>query len=194
MHGCTLVEVDEQGTARTTPVATDAARWLHERVTLQPATTRAELESLLRERLRVLVETSPKIDLLVSWTIAGDGALRAQLRRENLTGEILASLRSEFGAARPAAWSVALEVEPTGVPAAWYDQETILGDFLRAVRQLEMGPAESLELEAYLGESQQAGAVASVLSLGDKSARQRVLREAARLGADLLSGEEERPS
>ena len=77
------------------------------------------------------------------------------------------------------------------MPPEWYEQETIRGDFLRAIRQLQMNPDEPLDLDSYLAEA------ASGRHAGRRRrpsparpARDRVLREAAALGVDLLSGEE----
>jgi DNA repair exonuclease SbcCD nuclease subunit len=190
-HGCTLVQVDENGQSRTHLAPTDAIRWLSQRVVIDEATGRDGLESLLRQRLHTLLEDTPKLDLMVSWTVAGSGPLVAQLRRGKLAGELLAALRSEHGFASPAAWSVSLEVEPlAGLPSEWFEQETIRGDLLRAIRQLEMNHAEPLELEGYLAEAHLAGALAAAAAMPERAVRQAVLREAAWLGVDLLSGEE----
>jgi DNA repair exonuclease SbcCD nuclease subunit len=189
-HGCTLVQVDEQGHARTSFLPTDAIRWLDEPVDVDEHTGREDLDGRLRQRVQALLETTPKLDLLISWTIAGSGPLLAELRRGSLGPELLGRLRSEYGLASPAAWSVSLEVEPAGpLPEALYEQQTILGDFLRAVRQYEMNPGESLGLEAYMAEPHLAGALAAAASVADTSARQRVLHDAALLAAHLL-GEE----
>jgi DNA repair exonuclease SbcCD nuclease subunit len=192
-HGCTIVQVDENRQPRTQMASTDTIRWLSERVVVEVSTSRSELELLLRERLRTLVETTPKIDLLVSWTVAGDGPLIAQLRRGKLAAELLDVLRSEHGFAAPAAWSVSMEVEPlAGLPPEWYEQETIRGDFLRAIRQFEMNQGEPLELERYMSEAHLAGALAPAAAISDKTVRMAVLHDVAWLGIDLLSGEEAR--
>lgn len=196
-HGCTLVEVDGQQ-ARASLVPTDVMRWLSQRVVVDEASTRDDLKTLLRERMQTLVETTPGVDLLVSWTVAGSGPLLSQLRRGALGGELLGWLRKEYGFGPPAAWSVSLEVElPASLPPEWYEQETIRGDFLRAIRQFQINSAEPLELESYLpGEDlddsdQRLREFARACSSpADGAARGRVLREAAWLGADLLSGEE----
>jgi DNA repair exonuclease SbcCD nuclease subunit len=189
VHGCTLVQVDEQGQARTSPIPTDALRWVDERLVLESAATREDLEGLLRARVRSLLETTPQRDLLISWTIAGAGLLVAQLREAALEAQLLDWLRGEYGMTAPAAWSVALEVEPTEViPEALYEGETILGDFLRAVRQVEMNPSEPIELEPYLAESHLAGTMAAAAVLPEGAPRQRVLHAAALVGLDLLGG------
>ncbi len=190
-HGCTLVEVDQERRARTSLVPTDAMRWLGERLVVDEATTRDDLETLLRERMHTLVESAPQMDLLISWTVAGGGPLLAQLRRGTLGTELLEWLRGEYGFGPPAAWSVSLEVElPSSLPPEWYEQETIRGDFLRGIRSFEISLAEPLELESYLREEHLAGTLGPAMALPEKAARQRILREAALLGADLLTGEE----
>ncbi len=189
-HGCTLVSVDEQQQARTTLVPTDRFRWHEERIEVRETTTRAELESRLRERLQARVEAEPAVDLLVCWTIAGPGPLAAAVRQGGLAAELLAMLRNESQAARLPAWSVSLAAEPLAVlPPEWYEQETILGDFLRQVRHYQMNAEEALGLDACLSEAQVAGSLGAMVSLSDPAAREHVLREAAMLGVDLLSGE-----
>jgi DNA repair exonuclease SbcCD nuclease subunit len=191
LHGCTLVQIDEQKQARTTLIPTDAARWLAERVPIDETTTRNDLETRLRERMHTLAESAPNLPLLICWTIAGKGPLAVQLRRGKLAAELLGWLRSEYGYGQPAAWSVSFDVAlADALPPEWYEQETIRGDFLRAIRQLQMNAEESLDLEPYLAESHRAGTLAAAVSLDGQAARDCALCEAALLGVDLLSGEE----
>lgn len=190
-HGCTLVEVDEARQARISLIPTDVMRWQNERVVVDEKSTRDDLETMLRERMHTLVETIPRTDLLVSWTVAGCGPLLGRLRRGRLGAELLDRLRSEYGFGPPAAWSVSLVAESDDVlPPEWYEQETLRGDFLRAVRHLQMNPSEPLDLECYLSESQTAGPLGAAAAIDSKAIRDQVLRDAAMLGVDLLSGEE----
>lgn len=193
-HGCTLVHVDGQRQTRATFAPTDVIRWLSERILVDQATTRGDLETRLGERMRALVEMHPALDLLISWTIAGRGPLLTQVRRGGLAAELLAALREQYGQASPAAWSVSLEIEPEGaLPAEWYDRQTICGDFLRAVRHYQTNAADPLDLTAYLSEQNRSGMLASAGAIADPALRQRILSEAALLGVDLLSGEESQP-
>ena len=193
-HGCTLVQVDAERHARTTLLPTDVMRWQNERIVVEEATTRVDLETLLNERMQSLVETAPGIDLLVSWKIVGSGPLLAELRRGALAGQLLELLRTEYGFGPPAAWTLSISAEPTAVlPPEWYEQQTIRGDFLRQLRHYQMNPSEPLDLEPYLAEGQLADTLGSAAQVSDKTTRERVLREAAMLGVDLLSGEEPEP-
>ncbi len=193
IHGCTLVQVDPRRRARTSLIPTDAVRWLSERVVVNEETSRDDLARLLRERMLALIEAAPGQDLLVCWSVAGNGPLLAQLGQGAWAAELLGALRQEYGFGPPAAWSVCLEVEQsTPLPPEWYEQETIRGDFLRAIRQLQTCETEPLELEAYVDESHLGGPLGAVAAVPEGATRERVLREAALLGANLLSGEEPR--
>jgi hypothetical protein len=189
-HGCTLVVVAPERGARITPLPTDAVRWRHERLTVEPGSTRAELETRLEDRLVGLAESSPAMDLLVSWSVAGSGPLVASLGRGKLADQLLGTLRQRALEVNHRVWSVSLTAEPPGeLPAEWYEQETILGDYLRELRQCQGDPETPLDLERYAGQVPWRDALGSMLELGDPARRRRVLREAAVLGVDLLSGE-----
>ncbi|MCC6124342.1 MAG: hypothetical protein IT426_05245 [Pirellulales bacterium] len=193
VHGCTLVQVDERNQARTAPIPCDAARWPAERIVIEPTATRQDLELRLRERLQSLRDASPKMNLLVSWTVAGEGELARELHRGRLASELLEGLRAEFGFDSPAAWSIGLEAELVeAIPPQWYERETIRGDFLRALEQLRVNPAAPLDIEEYLPESHRAGAQVSAAIVPEEATRRQILDEAALLGVELLGGEERR--
>lgn len=193
-HGGTLVQVDDQRRVRTNPFSTDAFRWCDEYLVLDEHTTRDGLEALFRDRVRALADAAPDAVLLVSWTLAGVGPLMGKLRSGPLAAELLAGLRADFGEATPARWSLSIECEPaTRLPDDWYEQETFLGDYLRALRHYQVNADESLGLEEYLDERHRAGTLGSLAEIADPAARERILRAAAQLGADLLRGEEGHP-
>jgi hypothetical protein len=180
--------------ARTSLIPTDAARWISQRLLIDESTTREQMEARLRERLTALLEAMPATPLLISWSVAGRGPLLAPLRRGRLAADWLQALRSDYGYRSPPAWSLSMELELADtLPPEWYSQQTIRGEFLRAIRQLQMNPSEPLDLAAYLAEPHRAGALGSAVAMGRPHARHAVLREAAALGADLLGGEEPDP-
>lgn len=191
VHGCTLVQVDAQGQTRTSLIPTDSVRWSGERIAVEQSILLEELEERLRERLQALRETMPSVALLISWTIAGQGPLLDQLRRGKTAADLLERLRGDFGFGKPAAWSVVMDVEAAEtLPPEWYEQETIRGDFLRAVRMFQMNGAEPLGLDEYLAEADRDGELAAAVAFPNEVAREKMLREAAALGVDLLTGEE----
>lgn len=190
LHGCTLVRVDADGKIQPQLVPCDVLRWQQERLEIEPTTTRERLEQALQGRMKELIAANPGLELLVDWTVTGSGPLAASLRRGSLATELLAGLRQEFGRTATPAWSVTLEAEPGALPSHWYEQQTILGDFLREARAHEPDEAEPLNLNVFLSERHVAGELAAAVQLqGDQPQRQRVLRSAAALGAELLGGE-----
>jgi hypothetical protein len=190
-HGCTVVELDEQGGIKTRSVAVDVLRFVTERVAIDSGASREDVEGLLRERIVALREASPDRPLLISWTVTGTGPVAAAIRRGPLAAELLDRLRADFGTAPPApTWSVALESElPEDLPVEWYEQQTILGEYLRDLRHYEINPSVPLDLDGYLG-AKVGAALAEMTGLAEGRGRQRVLREAALLGVDLLGVEE----
>ncbi len=189
-HGCTIVGVDEAGRSRMSFSTTSVLEWLSETIVVDTSMRRENVEHLLTERIRALAARSPQTNLLISWSIAGSGPLFSELRRGKLRAELLDWLRIEFGLGSPSLWSVALEIESqSAVPAAMLEQQTILGDFLRAVRHFETHTDEPLDLQSLLAEAHISGVLAQATAIDDLPTRKRVLHEAAMLGMELLGGD-----
>lgn len=190
-HGCTLVSIDADGKVRTQLLPTDVVRWHHERLTVSDAATRGDLQRLLKERLQMLATENGERCLLVSWLIEGATKLATALRHGGLAEELVSELRNDFGSKRYPAWTVSLELEPpVSLPGEWYEEDSILGDYLRAIRDREANETEPLQISTFLPEHHALGALGSALAVTDSATRTRVLREAALLGVDLLRGGE----
>jgi hypothetical protein len=169
-------------------------RWQSERIVVDTAMSGKELQSRLNDRIDALRQSNPGTDLFVAWTIVGEGPLLTELRRGSLAGSLLETLRSEYGFGSPAVWTTGLTAEPPAVlPASWYQQQTILGDFLRELRESQADADKPLLLEEYLSEPQRAGPLAAAAVLAPGPQRERIVREVAMLGSDLLSGEDPTP-
>ena len=139
-----------------------------------------------------IASESASVTTLVSWSVDAEGPLAAMLRTGgDLHRELLDWLRTEFGAAKPVVWTASLEVESqVALPEEMYEEDTILGDFLRAVREYEKEPSKPLNLEAFLAGASNDRALAAALKASDPELRAALLSQAAALGADLLRGEE----
>lgn len=186
-HGCTLVRVDEDGKFHPRFLATDVVRWHVEHLHLSPETTRDALEAELRSRAAALIEAAAGRKLLISWPIAGDGPLSVKLRRGNLAVELTDWLRREFGRGEAPAWTIAVEAPPAAeVPEACYEEDTILGDFLRTLRYCRAHETESLNVDHHLSAGAQAEL--SEITPYDEQEQQQVFDEVATLALDLLRG------
>ncbi len=190
-RGCLLVQVDETERVRTSLLATDAVRYLHERVTVGETLTREQFEQILNERVADLLGDPFGPDLLIHWTIAGSRALASELRRGRLGSDLTSRLRAEHGAKRPSAWTVAIEPEAAAGPDEdLYAEDTVLGEFLRTVQHYVDHPETEINLEPFLAERHLAGSLGAELAIAEPAVRQRVLAEVATLGVELLSPQE----
>ncbi|MEX2114810.1 MAG: metallophosphoesterase [Pirellulales bacterium] len=193
-HGCTLVQVDEERRIRTSFIPTDAVRYLSERVAVNETTTPDQLRQIIDERVAELATDPFGPDLLIEWNVAGSKALSAELRRGKLAADLVARLRSDHALRKPAVWSIAIAGEaPCAVPPESYEEQSLLGEFLRRLQYYVDHPDEPLDFEPYLPARLAAGSMATTVSLDEPAQRRRILDEAARLGVELLSPQEPRP-
>lgn len=195
-HGCTLVNIDPRDRPRLALVPTDVVRFERSRVTVEPGMSASDLQRSMLLRQQELLKEAGGVDLLIEWRIVGSGNLLASLRRGKFAAELLDRLRLESGTLHPGAWSTSLIVEPQEVlPKALYEQDTLLGDYLRTLRRCEPLPQKKqddpLQLADLLGVHGEEELLAAAARLDNLEIRRRVLQEAAALGVDLLSGEEQ---
>lgn len=197
-HGCTIVEVDAEGRFHIHRRMCDVARWQTLEIRVDEHTRRDQLEELLREQMSELLAREAGCELLITWNIVGSGPLWTALRRGSLATEIASTLQRQFLARRDRkplelsteslVWTVGLMAQPPAYHAdAVVDQETLLGDFLRLVRQHQADDKLPLDLESLLERSPQE-APRSMWKLSDPATRQEVLRDAAALGVEVLEG------
>jgi len=187
-HGCYLVDVDADGTGRVHPLDVDRFRYCHVEVDAADIAMTGSVRSLLGERIARLLHEHGERHLLIGWDLAiSDG--------ESLQGvgdpdELLKWLRREYGHGKPAAWTVRLVVRPPRkYPKSWHEEDTILGDFLRAAEQHRKVGARELNLHPMTEEHAGLGAAAETL-LAEPSATERpaALDQATLLGVEMLRG------
>jgi hypothetical protein len=190
-HGCTLVQVDDTRRVRTTLIPTDAIRYCEERIVVDESAPRESLLPLFEERMAELLIDPFGPDLLVHWQISANERVTRDLR-SGKSAELLAHLRAVHGTKNPAAWSTAVDAGASVVPSERFEEETLLGEYLRSTQHYREHAEESLRLEAFLTERHLAGNLSPLADLCDPAERTRVLAEAAALGFELLSPTETR--
>lgn len=189
-HGCTLVQVDQGRKARTKFIPTDVLRWRYETLPAEEAGNRNDIQRHLRARMQRLAAEAGANTVFVTWRIAAEGAMAEALRRE-LDRELIEWLRTEFGRAKPPVWTAALELESvTALSEELYEEDTILGDFLRAIRKYEQDDSLPLNWHSFLPDLSQNPGLAALLQPAERDLRQELLRESATLGLRLLGGDE----
>jgi len=129
-----------------------------------------------------------------------------------LTQDLLSELRALYGQDEPMTWSVSISVlVPDELPQSFYEQQTILGDFLRSVQHFQGNPQELLHLGGYIPKNWEYEETIKQLLLAEKvtdeitdgedkepkerwvqspaqaETQHRVLREAAMTGLELFA-------
>jgi len=219
LFGATLVEVPltESGKSLEEPVlshfSTSPIRWVNDRVALEATDDGGKLADELRQRIKNYREAQRADDLFINWLIDIPPCPLAQhLRRGGLTQDLLSELRALYGQDEPMTWSVSISVlVPDQLPKSFYEQQTILGDFLRSVKHFQDNPLEFLHLEGYIPRNWEHEETIKQLMLVEKvtdeitdtedkepkerwvqspqqtETQQRILREAAMTGLELFA-------
>ena len=187
-HGCQLVEFDDEGKVHARQVVTDAIRWMRVAVRMDDAVSvKAVRERLEEESLRLL-ESSGDTPLLVEWFVEADTTRLADWHSHATVEGVLAGLRSEFGEGDVPLWSADLRVRGAStLPEHWYDEDTILGEYLRQLRESQQDDGESLGLESITKQAVADPVLLEALHACNASEREETLALAAQLGVDLLS-------
>jgi DNA repair protein SbcD/Mre11 len=188
-HGCTIVQVDCERQMHLQHVVTDVLRWRLEKIPVAESAGRKEIERRLRERGQQLAAESGDRPVLVTWRLQSQGRMAASLGHGGLAHELRQSLNQTLGVGAPSVWTVAIDVPVIGeLPAYWYEEDTILGDFLRAVRQFQ-SEDQALRLQEFVGRRDLDTGLQDLLQISDARQREEVLREVALLGTELLRGD-----
>lgn len=186
-HGCLIVRVDSAGTMKTHFHELDTVRWMPQQLSIAESASQEEMQNLLGERALRLVTTYPDRLLLVPWHITAAGPFQPGFRAEKNIEQLLKWLRDEFGRSTEGIWSTTLQIAPPeAMPQGWYEEDTLLGDYLRAVGRYQGDESLSLAWHDYLPESTDE-AVAATLVRATGDARSAILGDAAVLGAGYLA-------
>ena len=190
VHGCTVVEVDQRGVSRLSHVATDLLRWQSEQLLIGADWTEETLLKRITNRAEHLRDGAGQVDQLVEWTFMGDSSLSSAFASDSKSRELLERMQKEFGHKTPVVWSLSIDVESTQeLPASWYEEETLRGEFVRQVQSLHEETSVPLGLEQFIPTQYAESAIGEELVAAGGGDRERVLRRASALGAELLSGD-----
>lgn len=190
-RGGTLVKVDAVGAMRLEPIPLDIVRWTTQKLTVAESVSDDELKHLLADRALKLKAEAPDQVLLVDWQVATTGDFNPRLRNSEWRDRLVAWLRTEFGSSTKGVWTTDLRIDPTRtLPQAWYDEDTIRGDFLRAIGRLTADSDLSLRLQVYApAQPDEWLGDATALETSDRDA---ILRAATLYGAEILGAFAER--
>jgi DNA repair protein SbcD/Mre11 len=186
-HGYTVVDVDSDRTTRIHFVESDSFRYVNDRIDANQAVAVGSLKNYIGERIGRLQHDGGGRHLLVNWDVnVSDGE---QLGSVGDAQSLLRSLRRDFGHGTPATWSTSIKIRsPKSYPKAWHDEDTILGDFLRAAETHRAADGGKLNLLPLTEEHSLPSTTQTLLADVPASKRNELLEAATLLGVDLLRG------
>lgn len=187
-HGFQLVDVDADRSTRVHAVDADVFRYCRVEIDAADLARGDNVRQLMGSRISRLLNEHGDRHLLIGWELQpSSGEALAELGDP---GEMLTWLRREFGNGNPAAWSISLRVKPPQrYPKAWQEEDTILGDFLRASDRHRKTSARDLNLAPMTEEHPLlTPTTAAALADADPAVRPALLDDATLLGVELLRG------
>ena len=188
-HGCLLVKVTGDDIDETHFIETDTIRYRTERIEVEPTDDRQKLIARLKSRMQTIRhEVDAKKPILITWEIHDDGPLGRELRQLQSNEAFLDVVRREADSDSLKTYSIAINSLRQSVPSSMFDEDSILGDFLRVVRDLEQSGDRTLDVRSYLPDTPAAKRLAETLHLNSPAARRKLLREVTTMGIDWLSG------
>lgn len=191
IHGATLVRVDEHGFIDAQFIATDSVRWIEQRVRVPAGMSKEELRARFEDLAFGLISEADGQMLLVDWQVAAEGTMNGKLHCNGWLEDTKNWLRTEFGGSGHSLWTMEITLQsPRSFPEEWFEEDTMLGDYLRSVREHQQDTTGKLDLAKFLHrEVTDDGLVAAVQIDADR--RRELLRDSAMMGVKLLSGNEE---
>ncbi|MEL7495960.1 MAG: DNA repair exonuclease [Planctomycetota bacterium] len=191
VHGFKICRVDSSGKLRVQSLEADRVRFMPQKVAISEQVQLPELKNELAERaLKIIADTTDQI-VLSSWYLSTDGDFNPGIRKSAWKGEVLEWLRDEFGRSDRGLWSLAVDVEaPRQLPIEWYEEDTLLGEFLRATGRYQSDESLKLNLHDYMPQTVN-NKVTTGMTEVMLSDREEVLRRATMVGVEYLGKHKE---
>lgn len=186
LHGFALCRVDSGGKIRVQSVEADRVRWKPQKVEINEHVQTDELKNELGERaLKILTDTPDQV-VLCTWYLMTEGEFNPRIRSRQWKGELLQWLRDEFGQTENGLWSVAVKIEaPKSLPMEWYEEDTLLGEYLRASGRFLSDESLKLNLHEYTPLTVD-GSLSPELNVISPMRREEILRRATMVGVEYL--------
>ena len=120
-----------------------------------------------------------------------EGEFNPAIRNREWTKELLEWLRNEFGRTDHGLWSVSLRVEvPKNFPIEWYEEDTILGEYMRATGRYQSDDSLKLNFMDYMPKTVDTSITAGLGHVSPQR-REEILRQATMVGLEYLGKHKE---
>ena len=184
-RGCLLGHVSSIGELKMEVVETSAIRWLQQKITVPEEVTDERLKNIFLDRAIAIANEPSQCNTMVEWHLLTTGTIHQDLRQQERQEHLVDWLRTEFGEGQETwLWTTDLRVEPPDfLPQAWCEEDTILGEYLRAI-ETHQGNSNPLSLDAYLPDSLPSG-MTELRTIRPEQVAE-IFRHAVLLGVDCM--------
>lgn len=187
-HGANLVMVDIDGQIQVKPIATDVVRFVRKQIVVDHFSDIEQIKETMGEAAIELASKLVRQTVVVEWTLECQSMAFRELNSRAVIGPLVAWLREEFGQEENGVWTTEVQVIHSGaVPESWYEEDTILGDFLREFQKLQKAGELNLDLTDQIPQKLRDRG-APIIDRLDTVDDQRTLAEAQSIAIDLLTG------
>ena len=185
--GCLLGRVTSKGELHLNKIETGPVRWLHQKVTISEDVSDDKLKDIFSERAMSIANGTSGGNTLVQWHILTTGELNLNLRRIERRKELVDWLHAEFGSETENwLWTTDVLIEPPdSLPQEWYEEDTILGEYLRAIEHYQKEESAEVSLHHYLPSTTENGSFFDIGVIASQNRRE-ILRQTVMLGVDYM--------
>lgn len=186
VEGCVLDVLLKSDRVSVNRIPTASVLFKTEQLELIAAPTLDSLKERLGERYLDMVASLEDRIGLVRWIVDVPAADFSEFNAESLEKELVEWLRSEFCNATHRLWTYRVEFRAEGAtPTSWLEEDAILGDFLRALREYETDTEREIDLEQWM--LTEARDVRDMLDEEiDETGRKRLLEKVREMGFQML--------
>jgi len=187
--GFKLVELHETRMTNVRTIRSDRVQWCSQVTEIPIQSSLDDTKSQFGELALQLADEHPEQTVLCRWQFVESGGKSGSSGfgiewRESL----LDWLRTEFSESGNGLWSISLEEKSvTDLPSRWYEEETLLGEYLRAIGRYQSDHELRLNLQNYLEDDVPQWETAG-LAMVNEQQRVEILSKASLLGVDCLGG------
>lgn len=184
-HGAVLVE-HKFGETNVRLIETALWRWHHDKLELPVNADESALMGAIRQRAAQLQLDGSVGGWLTTWTITCGADLWRRLRQPQAMATLLNELQQSAVSDRR--WTVSISLNAPQVESAFLEEDSVCGDFLRVVSELQDDAARYEPLLSLLPNDTYRDELASELKRLSDDEWQQMWRQVAFLGCDLLNG------
>lgn len=191
VHGFKFCRVDRNGKLRVQSIEADYVRFMPQKIAISENVTMTQLQDMLTERALKMTSDCPDDLILTRWFFTTEGQFNPRIRKPEWAAKVLEWLRDEFGRGDKGLWSTEVKVQaPKNLPSEWYEEDTILGEFMRVVARYQSDDSLKLDVHQYMPQTFKGDSMASVGQVNREN-RDTILRQTGMVGLQYLAAHKE---